>query len=115
MGGTKDPLYVINISSRQNMVTLGTKEDLYSSSLTAEKISWCSIQPPKKTIEATAKIRRQHKPEKVFIIPQEGSSVKVEFAQPQMSVTAGQSIVFYKGNIVLGGGVIQLTKTKNLL
>ncbi|BAV58891.1 tRNA (5-methylaminomethyl-2-thiouridylate)-methyltransferase [Candidatus Endomicrobiellum trichonymphae] len=106
LGGTKDPLYVINISAKQNMVTIGTKEDLYSSSLTAKKVSWCSILPPKKTIEATAKIRRQHKPEKAFIIPQEDSSVKVEFAQPQMSVTAGQSIVFYKDDTVLGGGVI---------
>jgi tRNA-specific 2-thiouridylase len=106
LGGTKDPLYVINISAKQNMVMIGSKEDLYSSSLTAEKISWCSIPPPKKTIEAIAKIRQQHKPEKAFIIPQEDKSVKVEFVQPQMSVTAGQSIVFYKGNTVLGGGVI---------
>jgi tRNA-specific 2-thiouridylase len=113
-GGTTDPLYVINISAKQNIVTIGTKEDLYSSSLTAEKISWCSIPPPKKTIEAIAKIRRQHKPEKVFIIPQEDSSVKVEFLQPQMSVTAGQSIVFYKGDTVLGGGVIQLKPTTHL-
>ncbi|GHT72135.1 hypothetical protein AGMMS50239_41490 [Bacteroidia bacterium] len=79
MGGTKDPLYVINISAKQNMVTIGTKEDLYSSSLTAKKVSWCSILPPKKTIEATAKIRRQHKPEKAFIIPQEGSGKNAEF------------------------------------
>jgi tRNA-specific 2-thiouridylase len=105
-GGTKQPLYVINISAKQNTVTVGKKEDLYSSSLTAEKVSWSSIPAPKEPFEATAKIRQQHKPAKAVIIPQETSKVKVEFYEPQMAVTSGQSIVFYKDDVVLGGGVL---------
>ncbi|MDR3275302.1 MAG: tRNA 2-thiouridine(34) synthase MnmA [Endomicrobium sp.] len=105
-GGTKQPLYVINISAKQNTVTVGKKEDLYSSSLTAEKVYWTSIPAAKEPFEATAKIRQQHKPAKAVIIPQEASKVKVEFYEPQMAVTSGQSVVFYKDDIVLGGGVL---------
>lgn len=106
-GGTKDPLYVINISAKQNVVVVGTKEDLYSSSLIAEKVSWGSITAPKESIETTVKIRQQHKPAQAVIIPHGIALVKVEFAEPQMSITAGQSVVFYKEDIVLGGGIIQ--------
>ncbi|MCA6080387.1 MAG: tRNA 2-thiouridine(34) synthase MnmA [Endomicrobium sp.] len=106
-GGTKYPLYVINISAKQNIVTVGTKGNLYSLSLTVKKVLWNSISAPKEPIEATVKIRQQHKPAKALIIPQGTFSAKIEFTQPQMSVTAGQSAVFYKNNIVLGGGVIR--------
>jgi tRNA-specific 2-thiouridylase len=106
-GGTKYPLYVTNILAKQNAVVVGTKEDLYSSSLMASKVSWGSIPAPKEPIEVTAKIRQQHKPAKAVVAAQTSDLVKVEFAKPQMSITAGQSVVFYKNNIVLGGGVIE--------
>jgi tRNA-specific 2-thiouridylase len=107
-GGTKKPLYVVNILVKQNIIVVGTKEDLYSLSLTAKKVSWGSIPVPKNPIRVTTKIRQQHKLARAVIIPQESTSyVKVKFAEPQMSITAGQSIVFYKNNMVLGGGIIQ--------
>jgi tRNA-specific 2-thiouridylase len=105
-GGTKEPLYVINILAKQNVVIVGTKEDLYSSSLTARKVTWGSIPVPKKSIEASVKIRQQHSPAKAVITPIGIDRAKVEFEEPQMSITAGQSAVFYKDNIVLGGGII---------
>ena len=109
LGGTNNPLYVIKISYKQNSIVVGLKEDLYSSSLKAEKISWCSIPNPKSPIEATVKIRQQHKPAKAIITPRGTFSVEIKFSEPQISITAGQSAVFYKGNIVLGGGIIKTT------
>ncbi|MCA6070591.1 MAG: tRNA 2-thiouridine(34) synthase MnmA [Endomicrobium sp.] len=106
-GGTKYPLYVINILAKQNIIVVGTKEDLYSSSLVTQKVSWVSIPPPQESIEATAKIRQQHKSAKALIIPQGIASAKVEFKESQISVTAGQSVVFYKDDVVLGGGIIE--------
>ncbi|MDR1122772.1 MAG: tRNA 2-thiouridine(34) synthase MnmA [Endomicrobium sp.] len=105
-GGTKDPLYVINILAKQNIVIVGTKKDLYFSSLTTKKVTWASIPIPKKPIEASVKIRQQHMAAKAIITPIGNDGAKVEFEEPQMSITAGQSSVFYKDNIVLGGGVI---------
>jgi tRNA-specific 2-thiouridylase len=105
-GGTKDPLYVINILAKQNVVVVGTEEDLYSSSFIARKVTWGSIPAPKETIKASVKIRQQHKPAKAIITPIGIEKAKVEFEEPQMSITAGQSAVFYKDDVVLGGGII---------
>ncbi|MDR3071748.1 MAG: tRNA 2-thiouridine(34) synthase MnmA [Endomicrobium sp.] len=105
-GGTKNPLYVINILAKQNIVVVGSQEDLYSSYLIAKEVSWSSIPIPKKSLEVTAKIRQQHRPAKAIVIPYSDGSVKVEFNEPQMSITSGQSVVFYEDDIVLGGGVI---------
>ncbi|GHT48149.1 tRNA-specific 2-thiouridylase MnmA [Endomicrobiia bacterium] len=106
-GGTKEPLYVINILAKQNAVVVGTRGDLYSPSFTASKVSWCSSTTTKESIEVTAKIRQQHKPARAVVIPQGSALVRVEFNEPQISVTAGQSVVFYKNNVVLGGGIIE--------
>jgi tRNA-specific 2-thiouridylase len=105
-GGRKKPLYVTNILTKQNVVIVGTKENLYSSSLTTKKVTWNSIPAPKKPIKASVKIRQQHTTAKAVITPIGNDKAKVEFEEPQMSITAGQSSVFYKNNIVLGGGII---------
>jgi tRNA-specific 2-thiouridylase len=105
-GGTKEPLYVINISAKQNVIVVGSKEDLYSCGLTAKKVSWTSVPAPEAEIEALVKIRQQNAPSKAVIIPLENNAVKIIFKAPQMSVTSGQSAVFYKDNIVLGGAII---------
>jgi tRNA-specific 2-thiouridylase len=106
LGGTKEPLYVINILAKQNVVVVGAKEDLYSLSLTARKVMWASIPTPKESIEANIKIRQQHTPAKAVITPIGIDEAKVVFEEPQMSITSGQSAVFYKDNVVLGGGII---------
>jgi tRNA-specific 2-thiouridylase len=105
-GGTKEPLYVINILAKQNAIVVGPKEDLYSKCLTAVKVSWGSIAAPTQQIQVAVKIRQQHNPAKATITPIDKSSVKVDFQEAQMSITAGQSAVFYKDDVVLGGGII---------
>ncbi|MDR0617942.1 MAG: tRNA 2-thiouridine(34) synthase MnmA [Endomicrobium sp.] len=106
-GGTKEPLYVTNILAKQNVIVVGTKENLYSKSLTVTKVAWGSISIPTQPIQATVKIRQQHKPTKATIIPLDSTSAKVKFEEEQMSITSGQSAVFYKSDVVLGGGIIE--------
>ncbi|MDR1683989.1 MAG: tRNA 2-thiouridine(34) synthase MnmA, partial [Elusimicrobiota bacterium] len=106
-GGTAKPLYVIKINPRANQIIVGYKEDLYSQTLTAGRVNWVSIAQPENEIEAQVKIRRQHKEAAATISVLTNGKVLVKFKEPQMSVTAGQSAVFYKGDIVLGGGIIE--------
>ncbi|MCL2484823.1 MAG: tRNA 2-thiouridine(34) synthase MnmA [Endomicrobia bacterium] len=106
-GGTGDPLYVINILAKQNVIVLGSKDDLYSKSLIAEKVSWGSVTAPKESVKVMAKIRQQHAPSQAQVTVKEENSAEVIFDTPQMSVASGQSVVFYKDDIVLGGGIIR--------
>jgi tRNA-specific 2-thiouridylase len=105
-GGTGKPMYVIKILPDKNEIIVGFKEDLYLKSLTAGQVNWVSIPEPAQEIRAEVKIRRQHKeaPAVIKILP--GGRVQITFDEPQISVTAGQSAVFYDGNTVLGGGII---------
>ncbi|MDR1928950.1 MAG: tRNA 2-thiouridine(34) synthase MnmA [Endomicrobium sp.] len=108
-GGTAKPLYVINIMTKQNAIVVGTKEDLYSSYLIADKVIWASFCTIHKQsiIKANIKIRQQHKCAMATITPLNNTEVKIKFDEPQMSITAGQSVVFYDDNVVLGGGIIK--------
>lgn len=105
-GGTEKPLYVVKINAAANEIVVGYKEDLYSKTLIVTDVSWCSIACPQQAVRAEVKIRRQHKEAAATVTPLDDNKVKVEFDEPQMSVTAGQSAVFYGGDLVLGGGII---------
>ncbi|AKL97606.1 tRNA 2-thiouridine(34) synthase MnmA [Endomicrobium proavitum] len=106
-GGTKEPLYVINILAKQNVIVVGEQKDLYSSKLTAQKVLWNSIAAPKTEIDVMAKIRQQHAPAKAKVTALENNEAEVVFYEPQMSVTSGQSVVFYDNDVVLGGAIIK--------
>ena len=105
ISGTKEPLYVTALLAKQNLVVVGPKEDLYSGSLTASDLNWCSGSAPDKPLRVKAKIRQMHKPADAEVTVKNGKAA-VKFDEPQMSVTAGQSVVFYDGDTVLGGGII---------
>ncbi|WP_424245346.1 tRNA-specific 2-thiouridylase [Elusimicrobium posterum] len=106
ISGAKEPMYVTAILAQQNLVVVGTKEDLYSKTLTATDLNWGSIKTPVEPFKAKAKIRQMHPPAAATITPNADGTATVEFDEPQMSVTSGQSVVFYDADICLGGGII---------
>ncbi|ACC97654.1 tRNA (5-methylaminomethyl-2-thiouridylate)-methyltransferase [Elusimicrobium minutum Pei191] len=106
ISGAKEPMYVIELLPKQNLVVVGTKKDLYKDVLTASEINWGSVEEPKEPVKVQAKIRQMHTPSNATLTPLPGNRAEVKFDEPQMSITAGQSVVFYQGDIVLGGGII---------
>ena len=80
--------------------------DLYHSFLTASNITWISGSSPDENDIITSKIRYRSK-DSVCKIKSQSDSILVEFDTPQFAVTPGQSIVFYKGEICIGGGIIE--------
>jgi tRNA-specific 2-thiouridylase len=103
------PLYVIRIEPESNRIVLGPEEDLYSQKLTAHKLNWISGKMPREPIEARAKIRYKSKEAEAILVPCD-DSVDVHFIQPQKAVTSGQAVVFYNGDEILGGGIIDKTQ-----
>jgi len=102
-----EPLYVIGINKDNNEVQVGTKEDLYGDSFRAKDMNWISIEELTIPMNITAKIRYQHEDENAYIEPLEDGEVLVKFEKPQLSITPGQSVVFYDGDVVIGGGIIK--------
>jgi tRNA-specific 2-thiouridylase len=107
IGGLKEPLYVIDIDSRKNQLLVGPRKKLLTKTLIAGDLNWILIEPPTSPLKATAKIRSTQPEKSCTIILLDENKVRVDFVEPQMAVTPGQSVVFYDGDLVLGGGVIQ--------
>jgi len=72
-------------------------------------VNWIAIDRPTETITARAKIRYRHPEAEVTVTPVAKDSVYVKFKEPQPAITPGQSIVFYDGDKVLGGGTITVS------
>ncbi|MEE8577907.1 MAG: tRNA 2-thiouridine(34) synthase MnmA [candidate division Zixibacteria bacterium] len=101
------PLYVKSIDSENNRVIVGESDSLMATELYAAKLNWQSIPPPESGISVSVKIRYLHPATEARITPLEGDRVRVTFCKPQRAVTPGQSVVFYSGDILLGGGLIE--------
>lgn len=100
------PVFVTKINPKDNTVVLGSPEELMSNELYADNLNWISIEKLENEMRVTAKIRYSAKEAPAVIFP-EGDGVKVLFDEPQRAITPGQAVVFYDGEIVVGGGTIK--------
>ena len=99
-------LYVISKDASSNTVLLGDDADLFTTTLTAARLNW--IEPePGVPIRVTAKTRYSQREAAATASPLGGGRVRVDFDEPQRAVTAGQAVVFYDGERVVGGGTIE--------
>lgn len=103
----KERLYVTAIDPERNAIIVGSKEEVYGDELIASELNWIAMEELKQPIKAKAKIRYLHQETEAIITPLGGDKVYVKFREPQMAITPGQAIVFYDGDIVLGGGTIE--------
>jgi tRNA-specific 2-thiouridylase len=102
----RHPLYVLAIDAETNAIVVGRNEDLYRSRLEASGVNFISIEKLAEPKPVRAKIRYKHAEARATISPLEGDRIRVEFEKPQRAVTPGQAVVFYDGEAVVGGGII---------
>lgn len=100
------PAYVVEIRYEDNTVVLGDERDVFSNSLTASDTNYISIPALTGEMRVKAKIRYSAKEADAVIKPLSDNRVRVDFDEPQRAITPGQSVVFYDGDTVVGGGVI---------
>jgi tRNA-specific 2-thiouridylase len=104
------PWYVISTDVKKNIVYVSRDEKkLFSRSLIAQKVNWISGREPKLPLKVKAKIRYKHK-EAPCIVKKIKNDYEIIFNKPQRAITPGQSVVFYKGEEVIGGGIIKKIK-----
>lgn len=100
-------LYVIETDPHDRRVVVGRDRDLLRSSLIANRVNWISIEKGAKPMRVQAQIRHRHKAADATLMAQDSGSVVVRFDEPQRAVTPGQAVVFYRDDLVVGGGWIQ--------
>ena len=100
------PMYVTKIDAVRNRITLGEEGSQYATSLLADDLNFIPFDTLDKPLQVQAKVRYQARPADAVLTPVDGGRVRVDFAEPQRSVTPGQAVVFYDGDLVVGGGVI---------
>jgi len=106
------PLYVKEIDPARNTVTVGDDHELRSENCLVDGVNWM-LPRPRRPVRCLARIRHRHAPAPATVRPLSGNRAEVRFDSPQRAVTPGQSAVLYRGEVVLGGGIITAPQ-KNL-
>jgi tRNA-specific 2-thiouridylase len=113
IGGRRDaaelPWYVADKDLARNVLVVAQGHDhprLYSRGLTTGGLHWVAGEAPSLPLHCSAKTRYRQT-DQACTLSTDGEAYRVEFAQPQRAVTPGQSVVFYDGEVCLGGGVIE--------
>jgi tRNA-specific 2-thiouridylase len=101
------PLYVSRIDAQRNRIVVSDRKNLVSEGLIAANLNLIAVDQLERPHKVKAKIRLQHKEADATLFAHENDRAKLIFDEPQISVTPGQSAVFYSDDIVFGGGVIE--------
>jgi tRNA-specific 2-thiouridylase len=100
-------LYVLEIDVERNALVVGPRERLARSELRAGVVSFVSGKPPARPAEVWAKIRYRAAAARASLTYLGGGEATVRFAEAQPAITPGQGVVFYGGDVVIGGGIIE--------
>ncbi len=102
-----EPLYVIEIDAARNRLVVGPAAELGRRALRAEQVRFVSGQPPDGPRRIMAKIRYRAREAAATLHPEPPDSALVILDEPLRDISPGQAVVFYDGEIVLGGGLIE--------
>lgn len=98
-------LYVSKIDAEKNVVYVDDEDNLYNSEFTTREVNFMKLPEIEREFEARVKIRYNDMGNDA-ILTQSPEGVRVKFHTKQKAITPGQSAVFYSGNDVIGGGII---------
>ena len=101
------PVYVCGKDMAANTVTVGPNEALFRRELIARDLNWMTMETITAPLICKAKARSRMVEQPATVYPLENGTVKVVFDEPQRAITPGQAVVFYDGDLVIGGGTIQ--------
>jgi tRNA-specific 2-thiouridylase len=101
------PLYVTGLDPARNAVIVGERGDVYQNTLVASDVNWTAIDGLDGPMVLKARIRYRHQEAEATVTPEADGRVQVRFTEPQMAITPGQTVVFYDGDVVVGGGTIE--------
>ena len=102
-----EPLYVHKLDMKRNEVVVGGNQSVFANGLLASEPNWIAFDALEDGMEFGAKIRYGKREAKAKLSLQADGLLRVEFAEPQRAVTPGQFVVFYEGDVLVGGAMIE--------
>jgi tRNA-specific 2-thiouridylase len=111
-----NPLYVVGFDMGRNQVIVSDRREAHWPDCTVQRVNWVSIDAPQEPIQVSVQIRYRSEAVGATLIPLatevgQGQRARLVFDQPQFGVTPGQAAVWYDGDRVLGGGLIESAVT----
>ena len=113
-----EPLHVVRLDAAMNRVVVAPRSEAARSECYVGAVNWVSMAPPDRPLEVAVQVRYRSAPEPALLTPLPATAVdtaggrphrcQVVFTDEQFSITPGQAAVFYDGEVLLGGGLIQL-------
>ncbi len=100
-------LYVQKVVPESGQVVLCTEDQLVQAECDVADLSLLDRTMSRRSLEAEVKVRYATPPSTATLTPSKDGAVHIRFHQPQRALSPGQSAVFYDGDRVLGGGIIQ--------
>lgn len=100
------PVFVMEIRPETREVVIGESEDVFRTTLRANHLNFMSVPEFDGEVRAVAKIRYNHRGDDCVVRMVDHDTAEVVFDRPQRAVTPGQAVVFYDGDVVMGGGTI---------
>jgi tRNA-uridine 2-sulfurtransferase len=107
-GAASAPLYVLALRPADRQVVVGPRAALEQTKLTASGVNWV-MEVPTAAIRAAVQIRHRHSAAAATVRSLGDAHAEVAFDTPQIAMTPGQAVVFYDGDVVIGGGWIDCT------
>ena len=112
-----EPLHVVRLDAAINRVVVAPRSEAARLECCVGAVNWVSMPPPDRPLEVAVQVRYRSAPEPALLTPLPATAVdaaggrphrcQVVFADEQFSITPGQAAVFYDGEVLLGGGLIQ--------
>jgi tRNA-specific 2-thiouridylase len=106
-GGFPQPMFVVAIRPDDRAVVIGPREELLGSGLVAREVNWLSDRPIAVGARLAVQVRHRAAAVAAEAIRLVGDEIELALDEPIAAITPGQSVVFYDGDRVLGGGVIE--------
>jgi tRNA-specific 2-thiouridylase len=100
-------LYVVRVDAGTNTVVVGGDEDLRATTCLVGNVNLLATGRILEPVRAAVKVRYATPAVPATLWPDQGGRLRVEFDSPQRALSPGQSAVFYQGDMVLGGGIIE--------
>ena len=105
--GQGTAFYVTDIDADANRLVVGPAANLERDRLRAIDVNFIACDPPREPLRVEARIRHSHRPAPATVVATGDGEAEVVFDEPQRAITPGQSVVWYRDDLVVGGGVVR--------